>query len=206
MFAAESLRDWRGHTVIDPEGHKIGTLEAVYVDTASDEPCFITVKVGMMSRHRMVFVPWLVPQSRRKQYGCNTPRDWSRTPRRPTPMESWPPQLSRRCSRTTTLTMAAGRSGDSPASKRPSGSMGRKVPFAATARGLASCLAVVSAEDLGGHRLLHRRRRSAAGAPRVPMRDHIRWRALRYPPAGQPMVQLQFPNATACQLVKHCLS
>jgi hypothetical protein len=22
MFAAENLRDWRGHTVIDPEGHK----------------------------------------------------------------------------------------------------------------------------------------------------------------------------------------
>ena len=52
MFAAENLRDWRGHTVIDPEGHKIGTLEAVYVDTASDEPCFLSVKVGMMNRHR----------------------------------------------------------------------------------------------------------------------------------------------------------
>lgn len=57
MFAAENLRDWLGQTVIGPQGHKIGMLEAAYVDTTSDEPCFITVKVGMMSRHRLVFVP-----------------------------------------------------------------------------------------------------------------------------------------------------
>ncbi|MBV8995912.1 MAG: PRC-barrel domain-containing protein [Pseudonocardiales bacterium] len=57
MFAAENLRDWLGHTVIDPDGHKIGVLEAVYVDTTSDEPSFITIKVGMINRHRLVFVP-----------------------------------------------------------------------------------------------------------------------------------------------------
>jgi hypothetical protein len=72
LFAAESLRDWRGHAVIDPEGHKIGILEAVYVDTATDEPCFITVKVGMMSRHRVVFVPvagaTVSPKAVRVQY------------------------------------------------------------------------------------------------------------------------------------------
>jgi hypothetical protein len=33
-------------------GHKIGILEAVYVGTISDEPSFVTVKVGMISRHR----------------------------------------------------------------------------------------------------------------------------------------------------------
>ena len=51
------------------------------------------------------------PKALRVQY----PRNWSSTPRRPTPPESWPPQLSRGCSRTTTLTTAAGRSGDSAA-------------------------------------------------------------------------------------------
>ncbi|MFL6114972.1 MAG: PRC-barrel domain containing protein, partial [Catenulispora sp.] len=30
---------------------------AVYVDTASDEPSFATVRVGMIGRHRLVFVP-----------------------------------------------------------------------------------------------------------------------------------------------------
>lgn len=72
MFAAENLRDWRGHTVIDPEGHKIGILEAAYVDTVSDEPCFISVKIGMVSRHRLVFVPatgvTVSPKTVRVQY------------------------------------------------------------------------------------------------------------------------------------------
>jgi hypothetical protein len=57
MFPAENLRDWRGKKVIDPESDKIGELEAVYVDTATDEPSFITVKVGFIGRHRLVFVP-----------------------------------------------------------------------------------------------------------------------------------------------------
>jgi PRC-barrel domain len=57
MFPAENLRDWRGEKVIDPQGDKIGDLEAVYVDTATDEPAFVTVRVGMMGRHRLVFVP-----------------------------------------------------------------------------------------------------------------------------------------------------
>ena len=57
MFPAENLRDWRGEKVIDPDGDKIGDLEAVYVDTATDQPAFGTVRVGMMGRHRLVFVP-----------------------------------------------------------------------------------------------------------------------------------------------------
>jgi len=57
MFPAENLRDWRGEKVIDPSGSKIGDLEAVYVDTATDEPAFATVRVGMIGRHRLTFVP-----------------------------------------------------------------------------------------------------------------------------------------------------
>jgi hypothetical protein len=57
MFPAENLRDWRGEKVIDPDGDKIGDLEAVYVDTASDQPSFATVKTGFVGRHRLVFVP-----------------------------------------------------------------------------------------------------------------------------------------------------
>ena len=57
MFEAENIRDWRGHDVVDADGHKIGELEAIYVDTGTDLPSFGTVKVGMMGRHRLVFVP-----------------------------------------------------------------------------------------------------------------------------------------------------
>ena len=57
VFEAADIREWRGHDVVDPRGHKIGELEAVYVDTGTDLPSFGTVKVGMPTRHRLVFVP-----------------------------------------------------------------------------------------------------------------------------------------------------
>ena len=57
MFPAENLRDWRGEKIIDPDSDTIGELEAVYVDTVDDQPAFATVRVGIIGRHRLVFVP-----------------------------------------------------------------------------------------------------------------------------------------------------
>ncbi len=57
MFEADDIREWRGHNVVDDSGSKIGDLEALYVDTRTDEYLFATVKVGMLSRSRLVFVP-----------------------------------------------------------------------------------------------------------------------------------------------------
>src|ERR1700685_1206456 len=57
MFEAENIRDWREHDVIDPDGKKIGQLEAVYVDTGSDEPAFGSVRIGMVGPRRRPFVP-----------------------------------------------------------------------------------------------------------------------------------------------------
>jgi hypothetical protein len=57
MFEAANIREWRGHDVVDAEGHKIGELEAVYVDTSTDLPSSGTVQAGMPTRHRLVFVP-----------------------------------------------------------------------------------------------------------------------------------------------------
>lgn len=57
MFEAGDIREWRGHDVIDIGGHKIGTLESIYVDTTTDQPAFATVTVGFPTRHRLVFVP-----------------------------------------------------------------------------------------------------------------------------------------------------
>lgn len=56
VFEADDIRDWLGHDVVDESGDKIGEFEAIYYDTASDEPSFATVKVGLLS-HRLVFVP-----------------------------------------------------------------------------------------------------------------------------------------------------
>ena len=57
MIESADIREWRTHTVIDSEGRKIGSLEAVYVDTRTDEPAMATVLMGMPTRHRLVFVP-----------------------------------------------------------------------------------------------------------------------------------------------------
>jgi hypothetical protein len=73
MFPAENLRDWRGENVIDPDGDKIGALEAVYFDTATDQPAFATVRVGFVGRHRLAFVPLdgatVSPNAVRVRYG-----------------------------------------------------------------------------------------------------------------------------------------
>jgi hypothetical protein len=57
MVQVRDIREWRTQDVIDPGGHKIGTLEAVYVDTSTDEPAMASVEVGLPTRHRLVFVP-----------------------------------------------------------------------------------------------------------------------------------------------------
>ncbi|PJE96373.1 photosystem reaction center subunit H [Streptomyces carminius] len=57
MIQTADIREWRNRDVIDPEGHKIGELEAVYVDTATDAPAMATVRTGLPTRHRLVFVP-----------------------------------------------------------------------------------------------------------------------------------------------------
>ena len=57
MIQVADLREWRTCDVVDSSGHKIGPLEAVYVDTSTDEPAMGTVRVGLPARHRLVFVP-----------------------------------------------------------------------------------------------------------------------------------------------------
>ncbi|WP_235457432.1 PRC-barrel domain containing protein [Streptomyces olivochromogenes] len=42
--------------MIDPKGHKIGAPEAVYVDTTTDTPTMATVRTGLPTRQRLVFV------------------------------------------------------------------------------------------------------------------------------------------------------
>ncbi|MFF4040653.1 PRC-barrel domain-containing protein [Streptomyces sp. NPDC001816] len=57
MIQAADIREWRNHDVIDPKGHKIGVLEAIYVDTTTDQPAMATVRTGLPTRQHLVFVP-----------------------------------------------------------------------------------------------------------------------------------------------------
>jgi len=57
MFDVDDIRDWRGQAVVDQEGSRIGSLEAVYFDTSTDQAVFATVKVGLVGGGRLIFVP-----------------------------------------------------------------------------------------------------------------------------------------------------
>ncbi|MER6127821.1 PRC-barrel domain-containing protein [Streptomyces sp. NPDC001795] len=57
MIHSADIREWRNRDVIDPKGRKIGALEAVYVDTTTDVPAMATVRTGLPTRQRLVFVP-----------------------------------------------------------------------------------------------------------------------------------------------------
>ncbi len=56
MITVGNLTDWIGLPVLDRDGSKIGSMEAVYFDTSTDEPAFITVKVGLIGSS-LIFVP-----------------------------------------------------------------------------------------------------------------------------------------------------
>jgi hypothetical protein len=57
MIRSADIREWRNHDVVDLKRRKIGMLEAIYVDTATDQPAMATVRTGLLSRQRLVFVP-----------------------------------------------------------------------------------------------------------------------------------------------------
>lgn len=57
MFQADDIRDWRTKDVVDEVGEKIGSLEAVYYDTATQEASFASVQIGMVGRRHLTFVP-----------------------------------------------------------------------------------------------------------------------------------------------------
>jgi hypothetical protein len=54
MIHSADVREWRNRDVVDTESHKIGVLEAVYVDTTTDEPAMATVRTGLPTRHRLL--------------------------------------------------------------------------------------------------------------------------------------------------------
>ncbi|MET7934693.1 PRC-barrel domain-containing protein [Streptomyces sp. NPDC005322] len=57
MIQPADIREWRDRDVVDEQGRKIGALEAIYVATTTDEPAMATVRTGLPTRHRLVFVP-----------------------------------------------------------------------------------------------------------------------------------------------------
>jgi hypothetical protein len=49
-IAIEDLALWHGAAVIDRDGDKLGTLDAVFYDVVVDDPAFIGIKSGTLSK------------------------------------------------------------------------------------------------------------------------------------------------------------
>jgi uncharacterized protein (TIGR02271 family) len=56
MATMQDIETWRGRTLVDRDGDKIGKIEDVYLDRSSGEPEWIAVKTGMFGSN-VSFVP-----------------------------------------------------------------------------------------------------------------------------------------------------
>src|SRR3954470_22420477 len=56
MATMQDVEAWRGRTLVDRDGDKIGTIEDVYLDRSSGEPEWVAVKTGLCGS-KVSFVP-----------------------------------------------------------------------------------------------------------------------------------------------------
>ncbi|HYI98194.1 MAG TPA: PRC and DUF2382 domain-containing protein [Thermoleophilaceae bacterium] len=48
--------DWRGRTLVDQDGNKIGSIDEIYMDTQTEQPEWIAVSTGLFGK-KVTFVP-----------------------------------------------------------------------------------------------------------------------------------------------------
>src|SRR3954465_14071076 len=56
MATMQDIETWRGRTLVDRDGDKIGKIEYVYLDRSSGEPEWVAVKTGLFGSN-LSFVP-----------------------------------------------------------------------------------------------------------------------------------------------------
>jgi uncharacterized protein (TIGR02271 family) len=56
MATLQDVENWRGRTLVDADGDKIGSIDDVYLDRQSGEPEWLAVKTGLLGR-KVSFVP-----------------------------------------------------------------------------------------------------------------------------------------------------
>jgi uncharacterized protein (TIGR02271 family) len=51
-----TVTDWRGRTLVDQDGNKIGSIDEIYMDTQTEQPEWIAVSTGLFGK-KVTFVP-----------------------------------------------------------------------------------------------------------------------------------------------------
>jgi hypothetical protein len=73
-IAVEDIKDWRGQDVLDPQSEKLGKLDEVFYDTDTDQPAFVAIKSGTLSKH-LTLVPLGGATVGRDYVRVSTPKD-----------------------------------------------------------------------------------------------------------------------------------
>jgi sporulation protein YlmC with PRC-barrel domain len=53
-YDLDTILDWRGRTVVDRKGEKLGRVGDLYLDEATDRPAYLGVRTGLLGRHESI--------------------------------------------------------------------------------------------------------------------------------------------------------
>jgi uncharacterized protein (TIGR02271 family) len=67
-----ALAEWRGRDAVDSDGHKVGSIDEVYMDAETGKPEWLAVKTGMFGS-QVSFVP--IAEAREVESGVQLPYD-----------------------------------------------------------------------------------------------------------------------------------
>src|SRR5689334_22467396 len=74
MPQAQEVAGWIGREVVDTDGDKIGTLEAIYLDAETDQPEWALIKTGLFGG-RSPLVPLVGVAAEGESVRVNFPKD-----------------------------------------------------------------------------------------------------------------------------------
>jgi PRC-barrel domain len=99
----DTVRTWEGRTMLDRDGSRIGSIEAIYLDDQTGEPEWALVNTGLFGT-KSSFVPLAQATQAGEEVRVPTTSSWSRTPPGSTPTSTCRRPRSGSCGATTAST------------------------------------------------------------------------------------------------------
>ena len=113
----DTVRGWQGRTLVDRDGSRIGSIDAIYLDDQTGQPEWALVNTGLFGT-KSSFVPLAQTTQTGDDVRCPTTSSWSRTPPGSTRTGACRRSRSASCGATTASTTTAPRGGAGPAETR----------------------------------------------------------------------------------------
>ena len=119
----DTVRGWQGRTLVDRDGNRIGSIDAIYLDDQTGQPEWALVNTGLFGT-KSSFVPSPRPPRPTRTSESPTTSNWSRTPPGSTPTSTCRRPRSSSCGATTASTTTAPPGGPRPTVVRWAGHLG----------------------------------------------------------------------------------